>query len=373
MAPQPGTAQQRGQQQLEEMRQRQEAQAKELKRLNMFLEASNELSAFESAFRAKAESWMIAARNVGSAYSKAAAEHRNTLKRQKESDALTDQIMFSILAVASVGALSWLSSAIQKRGEKMIAAAQTRLAEAEKQLANARNISARSHLYKWKAQSVMIAEDRVKQLTVMPRPMGMIIEALEDTLQATADKALGNVAPQLAAEDLNEVSANPDVFQNQEENKVSKVKILAYNTFAGIRLEWKDKPIEYWQAYDAKTRARVHAEWLSEANTLAGDQDLLPVQEMADELERGFWKKYILEKHSHRDFGFFKTTESYDSVGSKVGKRLGELGVGKAIGVPVGGNVEVWVGLLVQWAINYQVKSLLKNAPKISAPVFRLP
>jgi len=348
----------------------QKKQAIELRRLEKFNDASNEMAAFESAMMARAESWMIAARNVGSAYKMAAEQHKKTLSDQKASDALDDQILFAILSISTIGALSWLSSAIQNRNATALLSAQTRLASAEQRLANV--MKAPPSL--WHAQSLMMAKDQVARLRVMPEPVGMVIEALEDTLQVGADKLLTTWAPTLVAQQNEEISDDPQVFQNEQENKVSRVKILAFQAFSEMRTDWGKKPREFWDTYDTAAQTKKHEEWNKEAAQLAGKDDLKPIQEMADELERGFWMRYVLESHSHRDFGIFRTAESYDYVGDHVVKRLEKLGVTKPLGIrtdiPRGVNDGSWLGgdpmeefitdKLVAWAKAYQVKSLLK-------------
>ncbi len=73
------------------------------------------LGQFQDNVLARAESWQTAARNIGSAYKTAALNHHATLDKQSSSDALNNQILFSILTVATVGAISWVSSAVQSR------------------------------------------------------------------------------------------------------------------------------------------------------------------------------------------------------------------------------------------------------------------
>jgi len=345
-------------QQQEKYRKQLDEQAAASRRQVAFNLASNELASFESAMMARAESWMIAARNVGSAYKMAVDSHEKTVADQNASDALSNQMLFAVLSVATVGALSWLSSAVQNRNATSLLAAETRLANAERRLAKVKSAPESS----WRRQNMMIAQNHVDRLKVMPKPVGMVIEALEDVLQVAADKVLTTWAPTFVEWKVENPSEDPQVFQNEEENKVSRVKIKAFLAFSEIRAEWGKQPPEFWDTYDIEQQTKQHEEWQKEADGLAGEDRLRPIQEMADEIERGIWRRYILESHSHLDFGIFETDESYDYVGYHVVKRLEKLGVTQPLGIntesPLGA---MYVETLVRWANIYQVQSLLTS------------
>lgn len=373
------------QQRIKELEEKQKADRLAADRAYKFAAAQNELAGFESAMMARAESWMIAARNIGSAYKMAAEEHKKALEAQKASDALSDQILFSILTVASAGALSWISSSVQARTAATIAAAQQRLGDAKQALEAVKNMPG-----PLAAQARVVALDRVKHLEVMPKPVGMIMEGIEDSLQAASGEVFSAMGPMLAAYKLTEASEDPQVFQNEEENRIGAVKQSAFEAFAKVRSDWQKQSPEYWDNYDIKKEQANHAEWQKEAATLAGHDDLRSVPEMANELERGIWRRYILESHSHRDFGIFRTAESYDFVGYHVIMRLAKLGVTQPLGILteikignvtkpqpipegmmdpalIGPNSEMYIDRLVKWAKSYQVKSLLKAKPAAAA------
>src|SRR4051812_42385272 len=83
-----------------------------LLRLRNLSRATLLLGKFQDQVMARAESWQIAARNIGSAYATAAKRHTDALAKQDKIDALKIQFMFSVLTVASAGGLSWISSGL---------------------------------------------------------------------------------------------------------------------------------------------------------------------------------------------------------------------------------------------------------------------
>src|SRR5262245_40443630 len=75
--------------------------------------ATLRLGLLQNQVLARAESWQIAARNIGSAYATAAKRHTDALATQNKIEALKTQALFSVLTAATSGALSWVSSSLQ--------------------------------------------------------------------------------------------------------------------------------------------------------------------------------------------------------------------------------------------------------------------
>jgi hypothetical protein len=106
----PGTAQRPTlQQQLDQMKSQ---TTKDREREQKARRALTLLLSFQNEVLARAEGWQIAARNIGSAYATAAKRHADALADQDKIDALKTQVLFSVLTVATSGALSWVSSGL---------------------------------------------------------------------------------------------------------------------------------------------------------------------------------------------------------------------------------------------------------------------
>ncbi len=339
--------------QLEESQKRQQA---DLNRQRKFSYASNALTIFRLALESKADDWLMAAEDVGSAYKLAVNKHHSVLDDEKARHELSVDILFTVLAAITVGGISWLSSWIQARKGSALTAARERLAEAEKRLENVKNMSPRMPQYQYRSQSLMIAEDRVKRLKQMPRPHGMIVEALEDGIQSGADDLLTTFGPRLLAEDPVALNKDPMVFQNEQTHAIRRVKKMALDAFRQIRTNWQNEPPEFWDTYDAKQQDKYHAEWLREAQTLAGEKDLwtTDLKVMADEMERGIWKQYIVAGHDIA----LNDRPIYN--------RLVELGVvHQTWGGGNATNPFHVPAMLVNWATFYQVKPYHKAAASV--------
>jgi hypothetical protein len=197
--------------------------------------------------------------------------------------------MFSVLVVASAGALSWVSSAAGRAVDKAVALG-----------------SRKVHTEIQKA----------------------MYEAVEDAAQAGAGESFSAMGPLLVVPIGQPVSEDPQFFQNQLVNHVTAVRNQVFMAFSGIKLDWVAAPHEDWDGWKDVEQLEAHAAWRRAASDLAGDRELPEVVWMANELEKGMWAKYVLENHSHRDLGpLGNTEESYDFVGFDILKRIVELGV----------------------------------------------
>lgn len=261
------------------------------------------LKAFEFKIMARAESWETAARNIGSAYSLAAKRHTEAIAKQNNTDALRTQALFSVLTVAASGALSWISSGMQA--------------------------------------GVQSAEVKI------------LIEAGEDVAQAGAGEAFSALGPMLVASPHQAVSEDPQIFQNQRANVVSEAKRKIFERFAKIHLDWAATPLEKWDGYDEAKQQKEYSDLEARADALAGGDKLPSVDDMADELERGIWAKWMPGLKSSQ---FLMT-----KVSSAVEERLDKLGILRVADVAI----HFWQSAdyedkkLIAWANGYKVKDFL--------------
>jgi hypothetical protein len=104
---------------------------------------------------------------------------------------------------------------------------------------------------------------------------------------------------------------------------------------------------------------------VSQADTLAGKEDLPSIDVMSDELERGIWAAWMPGLQGRRMVtirGVEGTmADDYKSVGSAIEERLDKLGILKMANV----QIQFWQSAefedrkLIAWAQGYKVKSLL--------------
>jgi hypothetical protein len=248
--------------------------------------AAINLDIFQTEVLRRAADWMIGARQVGKAYKIADNNYRETLEKKKASDALEIQIFFSILTVATAGVLGWVSVAASKQLEGVAAG--------------------------------INLEDAFS-------------DARDATLQALAGEVFSANGPLVFPPTPDStVSQDPQNFQSDLENKVDRLLKKALLDLNMIRTRYRDLPLSAWDTYDIKREQASHRGWQKMAEELAGEAELPKVDWMARELERGRWAKYVLDNHSYRDFGIFKTADTPDEVGDAVRTRLKGLGVAKA-------------------------------------------
>jgi hypothetical protein len=277
------------------------------------------LDIFQTDLMSRASDWMIGARQVGKAYKTADNFYRDTLEKKKASDALEIQIFFSILTVATSGALGWMSVAASK------------------------------------AVKGMKLEDAMS-------------DARDASLQAFSGELFSANGPLIFPPTTDStVSQDPQNFQSDLENKVDRLRGKALLDFNTIRMKYRDFSLSTWDKYDTKTDEAARSDWQKMAKELAGENDLPSEAWMARELERGRWAKYVLDNHSYRDFGIFQTADTPDDVGSTVLNRLKDLGVTAAVyptqHVYSRGDMErdvadvgKGIGQLWNWAKKYELR-----------------
>lgn len=295
-------------------------------RMDKRARATLKLDLFQTQITRRAKDWTIAARLVGEAYKIADNNYKETLQKKTARDTLEIQIFFSVLTVASSGVLGWLSFA---------AAAKKGGIETE------------------------------------------LREAVENSLQATAGEVFSATSPLLFPPRGDEtVSMDPQVYQDELENKVDTLFMDVLQAFIQVRRSYLGRSLEDWDKYDEAKEAALHQEWQRKAEEFGGKDDLPDVAWMARELERGRWVKFIRDNHSHWDFGLFETAERPDEVGSAVRSRLLALGISQAGKLPSGGYGRHGgprnkpPGVLFDWAKGYTVRTFIdeKKQPKGGGP-----
>jgi hypothetical protein len=293
--------------------------AKDKRRLNDKMNWMLVTNAYQNEVMANAESWLTAARNIGSAYKIATENHKTTLKKQELSDAVSNQWYALAITVFTAGALSWISTSVQ--------------AAVEKALKNGTRFV----------------------------PSLRILEAVEDSAKAGAGAVFGNLRPAMLAPDLAPASMDPQVNQNNMENEISDVKEAALRAFQRILLTASTAPLESWDKIDRKEQDFQHAIWRAKAALLAGNHDIPSVPQMAEEFERGIWALFVREEHSHWHVGSIHDDEpdSPDYVGDDVSKRIEKLGVRQA-------RKGAWEGAgkqtsaLWNWAKMFKIKNYIE-------------
>jgi hypothetical protein len=271
--------------------------------------------------------WSNAVGMVGSAYKIADNSYREVLGKKTAKDALEIQIFFSVLTVATSGALGWLSYAA--------------------------------------AQSSGGIESALR-------------DAVESGIQATAGEVFSADSPLIFPPNADStVSADPQVFQNEMQKKVNDIYKEVLLVFNQVRQRYLDVPLASWDTFDEDSGKEAFEKWQKKANELADEDDLPSVDWMAREIERGRWQKFVLDNHSYRDFGIFKTADSPDDVGDIVRSRLSkDLGVAPAavelknMGRNTYGEIQRTTRRLWEWAQHYEVRKFTdeKKHPKGGGP-----
>lgn len=290
----------------------------EQRRDKMKLGAIFQLGEFQQAVLESLEQQELQALSVGSAYSLAAERHRGALEGRQREQALKQQAFFSVLTVATAGGLAWLCES---------------------------------------SQLLKKMSDLTKVRT----------EILEDVLQAAGGEAFSSMAPAFFAVMETPVSKDPMRYQNDMLMTIVQLRKAARGFFGQLNREFELFPPEFWDSFDKTRQQDRYSAWLLEQATLVNTEVELPsVDEMADELERGFWQKWLpsLEttKWVHMDF-YDRGTEvpEFESPGSSVEGRLNKLGITEVAGIHDFGwwTSDAEISRLLDWARRYEVRPLL--------------
>jgi hypothetical protein len=227
------------------------------------------LDALNHRTMARIELLLMTARNIGTAYLRAAKRHRDALAAVDKIKALEKQIFYSVLTVLSSGALSWV----------------------------------------WEAQN----------LAKMGKLLG---PTLKDTLSAGAGEVFSANGPLYDPPDpsADAVNQEPQDFQNSLENRVSGFKITALEGLAKLADRFRSFEDSDWDSWDLDAQKKAFKEWqdqlfifgvrtpitdggraIPESDSVAppdADKSEKMITDMAWELERGFWAKWFPRLHS---------------------------------------------------------------------------
>jgi hypothetical protein len=273
----------------------------------------------------RATAWERAIFNVGSAYATAARNHVDAVEAKKKVDAITSQIMFSVLTIALAGTASWISSAAQ-----------------------------------------LAAEQAGKQSSILTN-------VLEDTIQSSVGEVFSAVGPgvdqRVPGPTQIGVSGDPLVFQNQRLVRLKSDEERAFRFFKQSNDNFLNVSSESWDSYDEAKQLASYAAWLKDADLLAADDRMPSVEEMAAELERAFWARWarsLVGMHVQVErSGDVTRYPVYTSPGSAIEGRFDKLGITKASGVEDFGwwTTDSEIQKIISWADSFRPKSFVKEAP----------
>jgi hypothetical protein len=270
--------------------------------------AALRLNAIHGYVGGRAAGWRKGARHIGNAYAAADKAYNTVLEKQKTLDTLKIQAFFSVLTIATSGALGWATIAAETRWPGLL------------KLGNA------------------------------------MTETRDAISQAMVGEAFASMGPLVfPATPDSTVNPDPQKFQNELEDKVDDMSQWALNIVTIISNRFADAPLEAWDCYNAKAEEAAFRDWqkMEKQLELASDKELPDEDWMARELERGRWAKYVLDQHSHLDFGLFQTEESPDDVGSLIVDHLkNNLGVTAAVSPELHGKQ---AGMAIRYAVRKQL------------------
>lgn len=300
-----------------EAKSRVEALETRVKRLENQQKANSHLNGFRDQVMARCTAWERAIINLGTAYATAAKLHTDAVEKKKRVDAIKSQVMFSVLTVASAGTAAWISNGIQAGKEASI-----------------------------------------------------LINVLEDTVQASIGEAFSAVGPGIdqraPTPSQTTVSIEPQVFQGQRLARLKQAEESAYNYFKEMNdALLKTKP-EEWESYDEAKQLAEYDAWFKKADLIAAGNKFPSVDEMARELERGFWAKWAPALKQMRLQGRTdKEYAEYASPGFAVEERWDILGITKESGV---GDFGWWtsdeeIEKVLNWAKGHKVKEFVPDKP----------
>ena len=294
--------------------------------------AINNLNMLEREYEIRFIKWRIAARNVGSAYDKAADLHAKALGDRDKVIAQRQAIMFAVLTAATAGSLSWLSTVGQ-------AAQAAKAAKAGKELSKSKEL---------------------------------FINVLEDTVQAGTGEAI-DVAQLHIMDPSTPVSQNPLVYQNDMLNYLDQLLIKVKEYVQQVVKKLEDQTMVVWDTFDPEKQKKIYFEKLG-GSKLAQVPNLPNVASMQKELERAMWAKWLpslkrIEKQWRGGMhtGGYRDTTVYDDPTSPVEDRLDKLGISKESGVGKLRGSWTWedeVKKLISWANSYKQPTFIGKSGK---------
>jgi hypothetical protein len=275
----------------------------------------NLFQAFQNGLLARLESCEVAAGDIGTAYAEAAEKYRSTIDDAYKLEAAETQILFSLLTIASSGALAWITTPVVVVEGAQFAA---RAAEAF-------------------ASGVM---------------------------QASVGEYFSADGPVVFPPETTQINdKTPTGFNNEMTKKVKLVRTKLYEFFAQRYLDLTADPGPEWDSFDFDDQAARLRKASKPILALAAEDNLRDIKYMRDQLELGMWAKYVLDHHSHREFPravmpphhYDDVQDDYDNLPAPVYDRLVELGV--ASGPNWGGATTT--AIVNRWAKFFKMPSFL--------------
>jgi hypothetical protein len=317
--------------------------------------ATSVLLEFENQVQATGTGWEDAVLNIGSAYALAARRHQQAISTDNAHAAIETQLMLAVLTSVTAGAFGWIVAA----GSLPRGASEAELLGSRLQTAAEGGV-----------EKVIPRSSLVDQFGRPLSPSTTAAPALVDasgrplTSAATAAPSLaasqsgGVPAPSMgsfgwqqagskatqAAETLaahgassgaGPVSGDPLLFQNERMSQVKKEEKQAYEYFATLSQQLRTAPAESWANFDPQAQLAAHQSWLKSTQLLGTKADLPSIEQMAQDIERGFWAQWVNSVHPIVDYVTVSTT--YPNLGSGVSGRLKALGIAGQAGLELSG------------------------------------
>jgi hypothetical protein len=239
----------------------------------------------------KATSLGNAATRIGTAYSKAAGNHKTALAKMTEIQAMETQLMFSILTVVTSGALSWTTALVRLQGAAQAAGRMEGIVALE---------ALRAQVPRdYQGAMVALAQRMKDQLSRQVSARELFTTVLEDTSAAGVGEIFGSMGPYYGAPAPSvPASQEPDQFQNSLVLQIGRVKDKALSFLHDMITKIKDLPEPEWDKYDDREFTSAYQDWTKEAGGLADEHDLPDDQTMVDDLERLIWALWIPRLHT---------------------------------------------------------------------------
>jgi hypothetical protein len=327
------------------------------KRLTMLenqQKATSVLLEFQNRVLAIATGWEDAVLNIGSAYTVAAQRHRQAISDDAAHAAIVNQIMMTVLTTLTAGAFSWVVNAATYSG----------VSEAE-MLGPSLQSAAKGGVEKVIPPSTLV-DQYGRPFTSAGAPPPFLLDPSErpiilttpaapaatagpssvpsgPAMEGMGAKQLGSKAVvtgvSLAAQGTGTgpgpVSDDPLLFENERMSQVKKDEKQAYDYFATLANQLRTAPPDNWMNYDPQAQLAAHQSWLKSTKLLGTKADLPSIEQMAQEIERGFWAEWV--KSVHPITSYAALTTSYPDIGDHVAKRLKELGIVGQAGLELSG------------------------------------
>jgi hypothetical protein len=327
------------------------------KRLTMLENQEKAISVlleFQNQVLAIATGWEDAVLNIGSAYTIAAQRHRQAISEDAARVAIESQIMMTVLTTLTAGAFSWVVNAATYTGvsEAEMLGAQLQTAAkggVEKVIPSSTLVDQYGRpftsagapppsLVDPSGRPLISTTPAAPAATAGPPtvPPGPVMEGMGAKQLGSKAVVLGvSLAAQGSSAGAGPASGDPLLFQNERMSQVKKEEKQAYEYFATLASQLRTAPQDNWVNYDSQAQLAAHQNWLKSTRVLGTKADLPSIEQMAQEIERGFWAEWVKSVHPVVDYVSVST--SYPDIGKHVAGRLKDLGIAAQAGLELSG------------------------------------